>query len=127
MTNSASFKILGQTPAFAVSVVEAFLAILLSFGLFHLTQDTVGVIVAAVTAVLGLVTAYATKTTVYSALVSAAKALLVLAVTFGAPLTDSESASLIALVVLVGGAYLHNTTSSVDSAVSSASPGSLAA
>jgi len=117
------FKILGQEPAFFVGVVESILAIFLTFGVFNLTGDTVGVIVAAVAAALGLVTAYATKTTMYSALVGFAKAALVLAVTFGAPLNDAEIGSIIAAITLVAGAYLREKTSSVDTAVSAASPG----
>lgn len=117
------FKILGQEPAFFVGVVESILAIFLTFGVFNLTGDTVGVIVAAVAATLGLVTAYATKTTMYSALVGFAKAALVLAVTFGAPLNDAEIGSIIAAITLVAGAYLREKTSSVDTAVSAASPG----
>lgn len=117
------FKILGQEPAFFAGVVESVLAIFLTFGLFNLTSDTVGVIVATVAAALGLVTAYATKTTLYSALVGFAKAALVLAVTFGAPLSDAEIGSIIAAVTLVAGAYLREKTSSVETAVSNASPG----
>lgn len=123
MSDSKSFKIFGQEPAFFAGVLESVLAIFLTFGIFNLTQETVGVIVAAVAAALGLVTAYATKTTLYSALVGFAKAVLVLAVTFGAPLTDAQSGAIVAAVTLVAGAYLREKTSSVDTVVSSASPG----
>lgn len=123
MTTSPGFKILGQEPAFLVGVVEAFLAILLTFGLFGLSQETAGVIVATVSALLGLIVAYATKTTLYSALIGFAKAALVLAVTFGAPLTDSQTGALIAFIALVAGAYLRNGTDSLETPISSASPG----
>jgi hypothetical protein len=119
----SNFKILGQEPAFYVGVVEAALAVALSFGIFGLDQQKVGVIVAAVSAVLGFVTAYATKTTALSALVGAAKALLVLAVTFGAPLTDSQTAAAIAFITIFAGAWLRERTASLETAVSSASPG----
>lgn len=117
---STSFKILGREPAFFVSVVESALALILTFGLFNLDQETVGVIVAAVAAALGLVTAYATRTTLYSALVGFAKAVLILAVTFGAPLTDNQTAAAMALISLVAGAYLRDRTSPADTAVSAA-------
>jgi len=123
MSTGKPFKILGQEPAFFAGVIESILGIFLTFGIFALTQETVGVIVAAVAAGLGLVTAYATKTTLYSALVGFAKAVLVLAVTFGAPLTDAQTGSIIAVITLVAGAYLREKTSSVDTAVSNASPG----
>jgi len=121
--SKGGFKILGQEPAFFVGLVESLLAIFLTFGVFQLDSDTVGVIVAAVAATLGLVTAYATRTTLYSALIGFAKAALVLAVTFGAPLSDAEIGSLIAAITLVAGAYLREKTVSVDTAVSNASPG----
>lgn len=120
MPTSAGFKILGREPAFLVSVVESALALLLTFGLFDLDQNTVGVIVAAVSAGLGLLTAYATQTTLYSALVGFAKALLILAVTFGAPLSDNQTAAAMALISLVAGAYLRDRTSPVETAVSAA-------
>lgn len=119
--NVKNFKILGQEPVFWVSFVEAALMMLLTFGISGLDQDTVGVIVAAVSALLGLVTAYATKTTLYSALVGFSKAILVLAVTFGAPLNDAETGSIIAVVVLLAGAYLRGNTSSVATAISNPS------
>jgi uncharacterized membrane protein len=119
------FKILGQEPAFFVGVVEAVLVGALSFGLFDLTQDTIGVIVATVAAALGLVTAYATKTTLYSALMGFAKAALILAVTFGASLTDAQTSGILALITIVAGAYLREKTASVDTAVSSQSPGAV--
>ena len=114
------FKILGQEPAFFVGVIEAVLAMLLGFGLFGLDSTTNGVIVAAVAAGLGLVTAYATKTTLFSSLVGFAKAALVLGVTFGLTLTDVEQSSIIAVVTLVAGAYLRDRTSPVSTAISSA-------
>jgi uncharacterized membrane protein len=123
MSAPSDFKILGQEPAFFVGVVEAVLVGLLSFGIFDLSQDTIGVILAAVSATLGLVVAYATKTTLYSALIGFAKAILVLAVTFGAPLTDAQTSSVIALIALVAGGYLREKTFAVDTAVSTASPG----
>lgn len=119
----SNFKILGQEPAFFVGVVEAVLAVFLTFGVFKLDQETVGVIVAAVSASLGLVAAYATKTTLYSALIGFAKAVLVLAVTFGAPLNDNQTGAIIAAITLVAGAYLREKTASVETPISAPSPG----
>lgn len=120
MTTPRSFKIFGREPAFFVGVVEAFLALLLTFGIPGLNQDNVGVIVAAVSALLGLVVAYATRTTLYSALIGFAKAALVLAVTFGAPLTDAQTGAALALIALVASAYLRDRTAPADTAVSAA-------
>jgi hypothetical protein len=116
-------KILGQEPAFIVGVVEAALAVFLTFGVLGLDQEEAGVIVATVSALLGLVVAYATSTTVYSAFVGFAKAILVLCVTFGVTLTDAQTGAIMALISLVAGAYLRGRTDSLDTAISSASPG----
>lgn len=123
MPERKPFKILGQEPAFFAGVLESVLAIFLTFGVFALTQETVGVIVAAFSASMGLVVAYATQTTLYSALIGFAKAILVLAVTFGAPLTDAQTGAIVAAVTLLAGAYLREKTVSVETAVSSPSPG----
>lgn len=117
---STGFKILGREPAFFVGVVEAFLALLLTFQVNGLSQENVGVIVAAVSAGLGLVVAYATHTTLYSALIGFAKAALVLAVTFGIHLTDAQTGALMALIVLVASQFLRDRTSPAETAVSAA-------
>ena len=124
---SVPFKIFGQEPAAFVGVVQAVLVMLLSFGLFGLTPETNGVIIAAVSAGLGLVTAYATRTTLYTALIGFAQAILVLAVTFGLRLDDVQQGSILATIAVVAGLYLRNQTSSVASAVSAASPGTIVA
>lgn len=117
---STSFKILGREPAFFVSVLEAILALLLTFQIDGLTQENVGVIVATATAAAGLLVAWATHTTLFSALVGFAKAALVLAVTFGVHLTDAQTGALMALIVLVAGAYLRDRTTPVETPVSAA-------
>lgn len=116
-------KILGQEPAFLVGVVEAALAVFLSFGVLGLDQVKTGVIVAAVNAGLAVVVAYATTTTLYSALVGFAKALLTLCVTFGMHLTDAQTGAIIALISLVLGAFLRQSSESADTKISNASPG----
>lgn len=117
------FKIFGREPAAVVGVVEAGLALLLSFGLFQLDQERVAVIVAAVSALLGLVAAWATKDTLLTALVGFAKAVLVLGAAYGLSLTDAQTGSLIATITIVGGFYLRSKTSSLNTPVSTASPG----
>jgi hypothetical protein len=117
------FKLFGREPAFFVGVIEAVLVLLLSFGIPGLDQDTVGVIMAAVVATLGLVAAYATKTTLYSALVGFAKAALVLAATFGLPLTDAQIAAVLAVVAVTASGWLREKTNSIDTVISNASPG----
>jgi uncharacterized membrane protein YgaE (UPF0421/DUF939 family) len=125
--NTSNFKIFGQEPAAFVGVVQAVLTMLLSFGVLGLTPETNGVILAAVSASLGLVAAYATRTTLYTALLGFVQAVLVLAVTFGLRLDDMQQGAILSTLAVVAGLYLRDKTSSVDSAVSNASPGTLVA
>ena len=120
------FKIFGQEPAAVVTAVEAVLAVALSFGLFGLSQEQTGVILACVTAGLGLITAYATQNTLLSALTGFVKSALVLAVTFGFALTDGQQAAILSAVALVAGLWLRDNNASLRTAVSSPSPGALA-
>lgn len=122
---STNFKILGQEPAAFVGVAQAVLTLLLSFGLFGLTPETNGVILAAVSATFGLVAAYATRTTLYTALLGFAQAIVVLAVTFGLQLDDTQQGAILSTVAVVAGLYLREKTSSLDTAISSASPGTV--
>lgn len=122
MTAHSKFKILGKEPAFFVGVVEALLVLLLTFGVPGLDQNNAGVIVAAVNAALGLVVAYATRTTLFSALVGFAKAAMVLAVTFGVPLTDAQTGAVMAFIMIVASGYLRDRTSPTNTVVSSATP-----
>lgn len=121
----SNFKIFGQEPAALTGVVEAILAVLLSFGVFGLDQEHVAVIVASVSALLGLVVAYATKDSLYSAVIGFTKAVLVLAAAYGLALSDNQTSALIAVVTIVGGLYLREKTSSLDTAVSNPSPGAV--
>lgn len=119
-----SFKILGQEPAAVLAVVRAGLTMLVTFGLASwLTTETSGVILAAVSAALGLVEAYATRTTLYSAALGFAQAILILAVTFGLNLDDVKQGALLSFIALLLGFFLRDRTSSVDTAISNASPG----
>lgn len=119
----SNFKILGQEPAAVVSAVEAFLAVALSFGLFGLTNDQAGGIVTVVTALLAVVVAYATKNTLLSAVTGLTKALFMAVATFGFALQDGQQAAILALVAVVGGAFIRQNNASANTAVSDASPG----
>lgn len=116
-------KILGQEPAFLVGVVEAALAVFLTFGALGMDQKEAAAVVAAVNALLGLVVAYATSTTLYSAAMGLTKAILVLLAAWGLNLDDAKTGALMALISLVLSAYLRGHTDSLDTAISEASPG----
>lgn len=112
-------KIFGREPAALVGLVEGLLAVLLSFGLFALDQEQVAAIVAVVTAVLGVVTAYATKDTMLGVIVGLGKSVLVLGAAYGLALNDSQTGALIAAITLLAGFWHRSHTSPVETVVSS--------
>jgi len=122
------FKILGQEPAALLGVVRAVLTMLVTFGLASwLTTETSGVILAAVSAALGLVEAYATRTTLYSAALGFGQAVLILAVTFGLNLDDVKQGAILSTLAVVLGFFLRDQTSSVETKISSESIGTVIA
>lgn len=118
------FKILGQEPAAVLGVVRAVLTMAVTFGLASwLTTETSGVILAAASAALGLVEAYVTRTTLYSAAMGFGQAVVILAVTFGLNLDDVKQGAILSTLAVVLGFFLRNTTDAVETPVSNASPG----
>jgi len=97
--------IFGREPAFYVGLVEACLAIVLSFHLWGLTTDTEGVIMAAVVAAFGFYTAFVTHETLLGVGTGLAKAVLALFVTFGVHLNEANQTAIIALAVFILGAF----------------------
>ena len=71
MTNEA---VRTRAPAAWVGLLEGALALLLAFGIGSLTTERVGLIVAAVAAGFGVLTAYATRDTMLGVIVGLAKA-----------------------------------------------------
>lgn len=123
MTN---FKILGQEPAAVLGVVRAVLTMAVTFGLSSLiTTETSGVILAAVSAALGLVEAYATRTNLYSFALGFGQAIVILAVTFGLNLDDVKQGAILSTMAVVLGFFLRDKTSSSETAISNASPGAV--
>lgn len=103
-------KIFGREPAFWVALVEAFLALLLSFDLFKLTPERTSLIVAVVMAAFGFYTAYVTKDTMLGVGVGLAKALLALGVGFGLNLTTNQTGVILAFITVALGGYQRSQT-----------------
>lgn len=121
---SANFKILGQEPAAVLGLVRAVLTMAVTFGLSsYLTTETSGVILAAFSAAIGLVEAYATRTTLYTAALGFGQAIVILAVTFGLNLDDVKQGAILSTLAVALGLFLRDKTSSSETAVSAASPG----
>jgi hypothetical protein len=104
-------KLFGRDPAAWASVIEAALLCALAFGLFGLTSDQVALIMAAVSAGLGLVTAIYTKRAGLSAAIGFLKAAIALAAGYGLVLTENETTTLIGLATVVLGLFnwSHNS------------------
>jgi hypothetical protein len=114
-------KVAGREPAVFVAVVEAVLALLVTFQLDGLSSDQATLILAVVVAIGGAVTAYATRDTFLAALVGVGKAAIVLGVGYGLPLTDEQVGLTVAVLsTLVGVFGVRPQTSPVETAISSA-------
>lgn len=104
-------KIFGREPVAVVGLIEAMLVCGLSFGLPGLSQETVGLIMAAAMAGFGVYTAYVTKQTLLGGVVGLMKATLALAAVYGLSLTDAQTAALIAVTTMGFGLYHRTQTS----------------
>jgi Na+/H+ antiporter NhaC len=104
-------KIFGREPAVIVGTIEAALVLLLSFGLFDLTQDTIGLIMAVVTAAFGLYLAYVTSETLLAGVLGLIKAVLALSAVYGFALSVEQTGALLAFVS-VGFALFQRTQTS---------------
>lgn len=104
-------KIFGREPAVIAGTVEAGLVLLLSFGLFSLTQDTIGLIMAVVTAAMGLYVAYVTSETLLAAVLAFLKAALALSAVYGFSLSIEQTGALLAFVSVAFGFYQRTQTS----------------
>lgn len=104
-------KIFGREPAVLAGAIEAGLVLLLSFGLFNLTQETVGLVMAVVVAGFGLYTAYVTSETLLAGALAFIKAALALATVYGFSLTDAQMGALLAFVSVVFALFQRTQTS----------------
>jgi CHASE2 domain-containing sensor protein len=112
-------KIFGREPAFWVGVLEALIAVLVTFKIDGLSQEQAGFWIAVIVAVGGLLTAWATRDTALAALVAVVKALLVLGVAYGLHVTEEQIGLIAALVTTVGAGWLRTQTSPVSTPISS--------
>jgi uncharacterized membrane protein len=111
-------KIFGREPAFYVGVIEALVAVLVTFNLPGLSTEQAGLVVALVVAIGGALTAWATRDTLLAALVGVVKAGLILGVGYGLTVTDEQIGLIAALVSVIGSGYLRTQTSPADTLVS---------
>lgn len=104
-------KIFGREPSAYVGLVEGILALALTLNLFHLTEDWVTGIMAVVTALGGIYTAYVTKDTLLGPVIGLAKAGFMLAVLLGFNLNVDQTGAIIFVITLVFGFFQRTQTS----------------
>lgn len=97
-------KIFGREPAMVVGLIESALVLLLTAGLLKFvginTQEDVGVLMAVVSAVLGVYVAYATSETLLAAVIGLIKAAVALGAVYKLDMSADETAALIAFTTM---------------------------
>lgn len=106
----------GREPAAWVGLIEGLLAVLAVFALGVTTESAV-IIMAVVSALAGVYTAWATKDTALGAIVGLAKATITLVAFYGLSLTDGQQGALMALVPVLFGFWQRTQTSPTGSPV----------
>lgn len=102
----------GREPAAWVGLIEALLAILVVFAV-GVTAESAVLIMAVVSALAGLYTAWATKDTALGAIVGLAKAVLSLAAYYGLALSEDQQGALMALLPVLFGFWQRTQTTPV--------------
>lgn len=110
VTDRPKVQVFGREPAFWIGVIEAALAMLLSWNALPFNGDQIGGIMAVVVAGLGVYTAYVTRDTMLGVLIGLTKALFILGAAFGLHFTENQTASLIALITIVAGGWQRTQT-----------------
>ncbi len=105
----------GKQPAFWLGIIQAVLAFVLTLHQLsadlHLTSERVGLIMALLFAVLGVYEAWSVRDTMLAALTAVAKALIALLAAYRLELTVDQTAALLGVVALLGGAFVRDRTS----------------
>lgn len=98
-------KIFGREPAMIVGLIESALVLLLTAGLLKFvginSQVEVGIVMAVVSAVLGVYVAYVTSETLLAAVIGLIKASVALAAVYKLNITADQTAALIAFVTML--------------------------
>lgn len=102
-------KIFGREPAVWIGLIEAVLAFALAVGL-DWSNEQVALVMAAVVAVFGVVTAYATRDTMLGYVVGLTKAVIALFIGFGVDVSAELTASMIGLITVGVGFYQRTQT-----------------
>lgn len=108
-------KIFGREPAMIVGFIESALVLLLTAGLLKFVginnQEEVGIVMAVVSAVLGVYVAYVTSETLLAAVIGLVKAAVALAAVYKLNITLDQTAALIAFVTMAISFWQRGQTS----------------
>lgn len=108
-------KIFGREPAAWIGLIEGLLALFLAWNYtsmaLGLTNETVGLIMAVVTAAFGLVTAFYTKDVQLAVVLGFVKAAVALAVGYGLDLSIDQTAAIITFATVAFGLFNRQQTS----------------
>ncbi len=102
----------GREPAAWVGLIEAVLALLVVFAI-GVNPESAVLIMAVVSALAGLYTAWATKDTALGAILGLSKATISLVAYYGLTLTDGQQGALMAIVPVLFGFWQRTQTTPV--------------
>jgi hypothetical protein len=111
---TAVLKFLRRDPTAYVTLVEAALVLAVSWGWFGLTHDRLPLIMAVVSGVLGVMVAIYTKRTGFAVAIGLVKSVVALLAGYGLVLTDTQTAAIIGLSVVVLGFFGWSQNSPAD-------------
>ena len=113
--------VIGREPAAVVAAVEAVLAFIVTFGIPGLTAEDAARWLAIAAAFGTAITAWATVNTRVSVVVGIIRALVILAVGYGLPITEEQVGLLVVMANAVGGLWLRQLNSPSDTLISDGS------
>lgn len=105
-------RLVGEAPAI-LGGIQVVLVFLLSLDAFHLTANTVALIMAAAAAVSALVVAWATKHVVWAVILGAINTVVALAAGYGFTLSETTTAAVIGIAAFVWATVNRQTTNPV--------------
>lgn len=103
--------IFGREPAVYGGLVEVVLTLMLVFGVDGLSKQSIGLIMAVVSAALGLYTAWVTKDTLLGVAIGLLKAAFALLAGYGLELTQDQTGAIIAAVAVLLSVFQRTQTS----------------
>ena len=115
-----SRAIFGREPAAWVGLIESVLVLLVLFpavNAFGLTQEWATLVVAVVSALAGVYTAWATRDTALGAILGLVRTVVALVAFYGIGMTTDQQGALLATVAVVFGFWQRTQTSPVDAPV----------